>query len=154
MTGGAALPYTLAVDYYTADPASSPQAPFKVQTALARDQVKMGETVRVTTKLESTSADGLPMTLVRLGIPGGLSYQNWQLKELVDKKVIDFYETRAREVIFYFRSLPPKATKEIAVDLVANVPGTYTAPATSTYLYYTAENKAWAAPLKVEISRP
>ncbi|MBI5480077.1 MAG: hypothetical protein HY906_14515, partial [Deltaproteobacteria bacterium] len=154
MAGGSPLPFTLAVDYYTADPASSPAAPFKVQTAIAKNTVKMGETVRVTTKLESTSDQGLPMTLVRLGIPGGLSYQNWQLKELVDKKLIDFYETRAREIIFYFRSLPPQGRKEIAVDLVANVPGVYTAPATSTYLYYTAEHKAWAAPLKVQVTRP
>jgi hypothetical protein len=35
--------------------------------------------------------------------------------------------------------------------LVATVPGTYTAPASSTYLYYTAENKAWASPLKVRV---
>jgi len=60
------------------------------------------------------------------------------------KKQIDFYETRAREVIVYFRALPANAKKEIAVDLVANVPGTYTAPASSSYLYYTAENKTWA----------
>ena len=113
----------------------------------------MGENVRVVASLESQSEQGLPMTLIRIGIPGGLTYQTWQLKELVEKKQIDFYETRAREVIVYFRALSPKAKKEIAIDLVANVPGSYTAPASNAYLYYTAEHKVWAPPVKVQVDR-
>ena len=71
------------------------------------------------------------MTLARVGIPGGLVFQTWQLKELRDKGLIDFYETRPREVILYWRALPPRAKKDIDLDLLAAVPGTYDAPATS-----------------------
>jgi len=147
------LPYTVTVDYRTNDPETSAEVPLKLATTIAKQQVKMGETVRVTATLDSTSDDGLPMTLIRIGIPGGLAYQTWQLKELVDKKEIAFYETREREVIVYFRALQPKAKKVINIDLTANVPGTYTAPASRAYLYYTAEHKTWASPLKVQIAR-
>jgi hypothetical protein len=34
---------------------------------------------------------GLPMTLARVGLPGGLTFQTWQLQELRDKHLIDFW---------------------------------------------------------------
>ncbi|HEY5944444.1 MAG TPA: hypothetical protein VIV40_03090, partial [Kofleriaceae bacterium] len=91
--------------------------------------------------------------LARVGIPGGLTFQTWQLKELKDKGAIDFYETRPREVILYWRALAPSAKKDIDLDLLANTPGTYEAPATSAYLYYTAEDKAWTAPVKIAVEK-
>jgi hypothetical protein len=33
------------------------------------------------------------------------------------------------------------------------VPGTYEAPASSAYLYYTAEDKAWTAPVAITIDK-
>jgi hypothetical protein len=92
------------------------------------------------------------MTLVRLGLPGGLAFQNWQLKELREKGQIAFFETRAREVIFYLRDMKPGEEKKLAIDLVAAVPGRYTGPASSAYLYYDDSHKQWAAPLKVTIA--
>ena len=80
-------------------------------------------------------------------------FQTWQLKELRDKGLIDFYETRPREVILYFRAMAPRAVKEIDLDLLAAVPGSYTAPATSAYLYYTDEDKSWVAPESVTVTR-
>jgi hypothetical protein len=150
---GGELPYTVTVDYTTANPASSPEAPVTLTTALAKEAVKMGETVRLTATVDNPKEAGLPMTLVRVGLPGGLTFQTWQLKELVEKKLVDFYETRPREVILYFRALPPKAHKELALDLVATVPGQYTGPASSAYLYYTAEHRAWASPVQVRVDR-
>jgi hypothetical protein len=76
----------------------------------------------------------------------------WQLQELRDRKLIDFYETRAREVILYFRALPPSAVREIPLELMATVPGTFTAPASRAYLYYTDEHKHWVAPATVTVT--
>ena len=58
---------------------------------------------------------------------------------------IAFFETRAREVILYFRDMKPGEVKKVAIDLVATVPGTYTGPASSAYLYYNDTDKSWAA---------
>src|SRR4029078_8173047 len=73
-------------------------------------------------------------------------------KELRDKGLIDFYETRPREVILYWRALPPSAKKDVDLNLLAAVPGTYEAPASSAYLYYTAEDKAWTQPVAIAIA--
>ena len=113
----------------------------------------MGEGVKLRAHVENTSAGGVPMTLARVGIPGGLTFQTWQLKELRDKGAIDFYETRPREVILYWRALGPSAKKDVDLNLLAAVPGTYEAPASSAYLYYTAEDKAWTAPVSLAIDK-
>ncbi len=153
LAGGATLPYSIAIDYRAARPQSSPAAKVTVTTQLAKDHVKLGEGIKLRARIENTTQGGLPMTLARIGIPGGLTFQTWQLKELRDKGAIDFYETRPREVILYWRALPPGATKDIDLDLLAGTPGIYEAPATSAYLYYTAEDKAWTAPVEVTVEK-
>jgi hypothetical protein len=153
LAGGAVLPYSIALEYRAARPQSSANAKVNVTTQLAKDTVKLGEGVKLRARVENKTAEGQPMTLARVGIPGGLTFQTWQLKELRDKGLIDFYETRPREVILYWRSLAPSAKKDVDLDLIAATPGTFEAPATSAYLYYTAEDKAWVAPVKVSVEK-
>jgi hypothetical protein len=149
--GSDALPFSVAVDYRTLKPASSTRASVDLRTTLERSNVTMGESVRVNVTLTNKTSGGLPMTLARVGLPGGLTFQNWQLKELKDKGLIGFYETRPREVILYLRDMKPSEVKEIPLDLVAAVPGEYTGPASSAYLYYTNDLKTWVEPLRVSI---
>ena len=111
-----------------------------------------GETAHVDVEVRNATDRGIPMTLARVGLPGGLTFQTWQLQELRDKRVIDFYETRPREVILYFRSLAPGAVKDVPLELMATVPGTFTSPASRAYLYYTDERKHWVAPSTVTIA--
>lgn len=151
--GKDALPYTLAVAFRTERPATSPDAVVDLSVKLDKAKVKMGEPARVDVVIKNKTDRGQPMTLARVGIPGGLTYQDWQLKKLREDKLIAFYETRAREVILYFRDLKPSEEKRIPIDLVAQVPGTYEGPASSAYLYYTDEHKTWADALKVEVTR-
>jgi hypothetical protein len=153
LEGQAQLPYSIAIEYRSARPQSSPAAKVAVSTRIDKEQVRMGEGVKLRAHVENTSTRGVPMTLARVGIPGGLTFQTWQLKELRDKGAIDFYETRPREVILYWRALAPSAKKDVALDLLAAVPGSYEAPASSAYLYYTAEDKAWAPPVKVTVDK-
>jgi hypothetical protein len=42
--------------------------------------------------------------------------------------------------------------KKIGIDLVASVPGFYTGPASSAYLYYNDTDKSWAAPLSIKVA--
>jgi hypothetical protein len=146
------LPYSMAVEYRTTEPASSSAAVVHLAATLAKNEVKMGETVRLTAVITNKTQNGQPMTLARLGLPGGLTFQNWQLKELREKGQIAFFETRAREVILYFRDMLPGEVKTIAIDLVSTVPGSYTGPASTAYLYYNDTDMSWAAPLAVGIS--
>jgi len=149
----AQLPYTIAIEYRSAQPRSSPRTKVAVTTQLLKTQAKMGDGVTLRAHVENTTNSGIPMTLARVGLPGGMVFQTWQLKELRDKGVIDFYETRPREVILYWRALPPSAKKDVDINLLAAVPGTYEAPASSAYLYYTAEDKAWTQPVAITIDK-
>ena len=150
-TSKEALPYSIAISYRSKMPASSEQTQVAVATKLTKAKVPMGESVRMKVSVKNLADKGIPMTLARVGLPGGLAFQTWQLKELKDKGLIDFYETRAREVVLYFRSMAPGAEKAIDLDLLARVPGEYVGPASRAYLYYTDEFKHWAEPVRVTV---
>jgi len=139
------LPYSVAVDYSTTLPNSSDHCKVKLDTRLAGKQVKMGETLRLTASLQNTTATGLPMTMAVIGLPAGMSAQPWQLKEMQEQGVFDFYETRDNNLICYYRQMKPSELREIKLDLKADIPGTYDAPASAAYLYYTPEDKFWCA---------
>lgn len=150
--GKDALPYTLGVTFNSARPATSAESVVDLKITLDKTTARMGEAVRATAVVKNKTSTGQPMTLARIGIPGGLVYQDWQLKKLREDGKIAFYETRAREVILYFRDLGPSQERQIPIDLVAQVPGSYEGPASSAYLYYTDEFKTWADPLKIAIT--
>ncbi|PCJ23036.1 MAG: hypothetical protein COA97_12400 [Flavobacteriales bacterium] len=147
------LPYTMAIDYNTTLPESAKQCNVDVVAELSTLNCKVGETVRLTTKVKNKQDKGMPMTMAVVGIPSGLSAQPWQLKELQEKGIIGFYEITDNYVIFYFRDMAPNAAHTINLDLKAEVPGTYEAPASSGYLYYTAEYKCWSSTGKVKIRK-
>ncbi|MFH1467232.1 MAG: MG2 domain-containing protein [Pseudomonadota bacterium] len=151
LEGEEPLPYSIAVEYRSTLPASSPEAVMDLETRLASQQVKMGENVRLTATVRNRTEQGQPMTLARIGLPGGLQAQTWQLEDLRDRGLVDFFETGPREVVLYFRDFEPEELRTVPLDLVAAVPGTYTGPASSAYLYYTNEHKDWAEPLRVTV---
>ncbi len=147
------LPYSLDVAYKTVTPNSSEESPLRLTTALADEEAPMGETVALDIELQNRADEGQPMTLVRVGIPAGLTAQMWQLKELRENGVIDFYETTPREVILYYRSLEPEAVKRVRLDLRADIPGRYTGIASCAYPYYTPDARWWNQPLNVAVAQ-
>jgi hypothetical protein len=149
-----ALPYSIGVDYNTSLPPSSPECNVEIKTKLASKSAFVGETVRLNTILKNTHDKGLPSTMCIVGIPAGMTAQPWQLKELQEKKVIAYYEVMGNNVVFYFRDMAPNEVKEINLDLKAEMPGEYDAPASSAYLYYTNEYKCWSGVDKITIKKP
>jgi uncharacterized protein YfaS (alpha-2-macroglobulin family) len=146
-----ALPYAMNVEYSTLSPVSSKDCAVNITTKLAATEAKVGETVRLSALLKNTTAQGQPMTMALIGLPAGFSAQPWQLKEMQEKGVIDFYEITGNNIACYYRSLAPNAEKQINLDLKAEIPGEYNAPASSAYLYYTNELKSWAGVMKVSV---
>lgn len=140
-----ALPYALLVSYNTSLPNSAEECVIGLETELLSRKAKVGETVRLTTTVTNTTKKGQPMTVALVGIPAGLSAQPWQLKELVEKKKIDFYEITENMVYFYYRDMEPSEVSTINLDLKAELSGTFQATASSAYLYYTNEYKVWSS---------
>jgi len=153
LSGDNTMPYSLDVAYRSRKPESDDACPVRLTTKLAKTKIKAGETVAMTAQVANTTDEGQPMTIAILGLPAGLEARPDQLEELKKAGTFDYYETRAREVICYWRCLEPKQTIDIKLDLVAAIPGQYMGPASRAYLYYTAEQKQWCDPLEVEIAR-
>jgi len=72
-----------------------------------------------------------------------LSIQPWQLKELETKGAFDYYELMDGFIVFHFRKLNSNEEKTIHLDLKADIPGMFAAPASSVYLYYNNEVIDW-----------
>ena len=153
LTGENKMPYAVSVEYRTRIPVSQDACPVRLTTKLDAAKVAAGGTVGLTAKLTNTTDKGQPMTVAILGLPGGTRPRADQLEELKKNGTFDYYETRPREVVCYWRALAPKRVVDLRLDLVAEIPGKYTAPASRAYLYYTAEQKQWVEPVAVEISR-
>ncbi|MCW5806040.1 MAG: hypothetical protein KIT31_26985 [Deltaproteobacteria bacterium] len=149
---GSPIPYAGALAWTSTVPATSPATAVRLETAFAKTSTRLGEAVHADVTVKNTTDKGVPMTVARVGLPGGLAFQTWQLQELRDKKLIDYYETRPREVILYFRALGPKESRVLPLELLAQSPGTYVAPASRAYLYYTDELVHWVPPATVTIA--
>lgn len=137
------MPYQASLRYSTDLPPSTDQRLIQIESNLSAQSVKMGETLRLTIRLENTTTEGQAMTIGAIGLPAGLSAQPWQLKELLDQGQVDFYEIAGQELRLYYRQMAPEEEKTIHLDLKAEIPGRYVAQATHGYLYYTDEWRHW-----------
>ena len=146
------MPHEISIKYASLQPQSHASCPIKLDVQTATKTTKVGETVRLKATITNTTDKGQPMTMAIIGIPGGLTAQPWQLKEIQEKGIVDFYEIRGRNLMLYYRQMTPNQVREVNLDLKADVPGTYEGPASQTYLYYTAEQKHWVAGSRITIN--
>ncbi len=147
------LPYSVAVNWSTSLPNSDKECNIDIKTKLATTSAHVGETVRMSATITNKKNTDVPSTMAIIGIPAGFTVQPWQLKELQEKNVFDYYEMKGNNIAVYYRGMAPNAVKEINLDLKAEMPGVYDAPASSAYLYYTNEFKTWSGMDKVTIRK-
>lgn len=145
------LPFSLGANWTTQKPSGSREKEVSLKMTLAKSQVKVGETVRITSVIRNLSREAIGTPIALIGIPGGLSVQDWQLKELKEKGLFDFYELRGQYVVLYYESMRGMQSHEINLDLKAEVPGNFEAPASSAYPYYNQTQKDWASLGSIEI---
>jgi alpha-2-macroglobulin-like protein len=146
------LPCSFNLQYTTKTPVSHSDCKLKIETRLAQPEVKWNETVRLSIRLTNTSSTGLPMSMAIIGIPAGLNLQPWQLKELQEKSVFDFYELIGDKLAIYYREMNGNQTRTTHLDLKADLPGTFQSSASCAYLYYANEYKHWVSGTKVKIN--
>ncbi|RBL88086.1 TonB-dependent receptor plug domain-containing protein [Chitinophaga flava] len=146
------IPYNLDISYYTLLPENNPAAVLKLQTSLSSSRTKVGETVRMNIRVQNESAGGQPMSVAKIGIPAGLSAQPWQLKELIETAQVAHYEVFDNYLVFYWMGLDPHETREIHLDLKAEIAGNYKAKASTVYPYYMPEARHWQEGISVLVS--
>ena len=145
------LPYSFTVGWFNKTPTRHEDSPLLLYSELSDSKVKLNETIRMSAKIRNLSEEGLPMTIARFGIPGGLSLQPWQLKELQEKRVFDYYEIIDEDLVIYFKELGPRQSVDVFLDLKAEVEGTYLGRASSAYLYYNDDLKYWIPGVEVTV---
>jgi len=151
MAKGAEMPFSISVKYNTLKPPSSDQCKVSIETKLAEKEVTEGSLTEANVTVVNKDKETVPTPIAIVGIPGGLEVRHDQLKELVKSGKIAAYEVIGREVVLYWRALAAGEKVELPLSLTAAIPGTYTAPASRAYLYYTDEYKQWAEPMAVTI---
>lgn len=147
------LPYSVAVSWNTSLPNSHKECVVGLETEYATKTVNVGETVRLKATVTNKKNEEIPSAMAIVGIPAGFTVQPWQLKELQEKHVFDYYEILGNNIAIYYRGMGPKDVKEINLDLKAEMPGEFDAPASSAYLYYTNEYKTWTGADKLTIKK-
>jgi len=140
------FPYELIVKWNSTVPDSSKNCKVAINTQINKTtNFKVGDLVRFTATVTNKKATGIPMVTAIIGTPSGATTQPWQLKELVESKQVAYYEIFDNYLVLYWRELGPNEVKTINLDLKAEIAGSYQAPASCVYLYYTDENKHWVA---------
>ena len=153
MLDGSPMPYSLDVRFYTTKPGSDANCVLDLGVKLAASEIKEGESTEVRVKLTNTDAkEGKTMAMAIVGLPGGLEVRHDKLKELVKQGVINAYETRGRDVIFYVTTMQPGQVIEFSFDAIAAVPGEYRGQASRAYLYYADEYRKWVEGLSIKIT--
>ncbi len=147
-----ALPYSGNLSWVSLTPDTSPDCRVDLKTSIATEHTKVGETVRLTATIKNKIDEDVPTPIALIGIPAGLSLQPWQLKELTDKEIIDYYEIKGNYLIAYFTEIEKGKSRTVNLDLKADIPGTYLAPASTAYLYYDKQDKDWESGHSISIS--
>lgn len=147
------FPYEMNVRWDSALPDTSSQCQLQLKTTIEDRQYKVGDNIRMTVEVNNRSIRGIGTPMAIVGIPSGTTAQPWQLKELLERKEVAFYEVFENYLIFYWREFASAEHKTIALDLKADIPGTYQAPASTTYQYYADEYKQWIPGTTVKIGK-
>lgn len=137
--------------YRSSLPDNSKAAKLNLKTSLSQNSIKVGETVQMLIEVKNISKSDVPMSVAKIGIPGGLSVEPTLLKELLDKEKVAYYELIDNFLILYWYGFEANETKKIDLIFKAEIPGEFTGVASSVYLYYTEEDKNWNEGLKVDV---
>ncbi|WP_299681695.1 TonB-dependent receptor plug domain-containing protein [uncultured Dokdonia sp.] len=147
------LPYSIDTYWESSTPQEKAKGSLELITEIVSQPIKVGDNIRMNVTVENTDSKPTGMVTSIIGIPSGATPQIWQLKELVEKKEIDFYEISENFLVIYWRTFNRFEKKKIAIDLKAEVAGSYTAPASAVYLYYGEEYKHWLKGTQIEIEK-
>ena len=150
MEDGSEMPFTLEISCNTKLPVSAPDCAVKVETALSCATVKEGEIAELNVTVRNGGKD-VSMPLAVIGIPAGFEVRYDQLKELVSARRIAAWEMFDGGLVLYWRALRADETVRVPVSLKAVIPGSYTAPASRAWLYYTDELKNWCPGVSAEV---
>lgn len=147
------LPYTVSWEGYIHTPTSHPDCALKIRTTLDQDSPQEGDMVSLQVDVENITAEEQGMVIASIGLPAGVIVPPAaaSLRALVRNGTIAHWELQDRSLILYWRGIPAQGTLKATIQLLADVPGQFSGPASAAYLYYQPTAKCWTDPLSVRV---
>lgn len=146
------ISWSLKASYKAKKPENSSRQKVSLWVGKCPPRLQLGAVAYVEARLKNEEAKRQASTMVRIGIPAGLSPQIWQMKEWIKQERIAFYEWEKGYLTLYFYGMEPLEEILLPLYLKTEVPGNFTALPSTGYLYYTPEFKKWVDPIRVEIT--
>lgn len=145
MSDGGPIPFTVLANWQSMELPRQTGRPLRLSAQLAQTKVRTSEFVRMDIELKNELEEAVNAPLAIIGLPAGLSLQNWQIRELYEREVFDHFEIIDDRLVIYYEKLPAGAARKFHLDLKADLAGSYQAPASVAYPYYSEEEKYWVA---------
>lgn len=145
------IPFTVQANWRSIALPLSHTKGLELKTTLHQEKVNAGSYATLTVQVQNTGSGTAIAPLALIGIPAGLSLQNWQLKDLAERHLFEFFELRDNCLVAYFTNLTPGESRTFQLELKADLSGTFRAPASVVYPYYAEEFKYWTEGVKVEV---
>jgi TonB family protein len=150
---GATPKFNMNIGYNQTEPINSIYSAVTISTFYKQTTVAIGGTIRLTIVVANEKNCTQSMSIAMVSIPSGLSIQSWQIKELQEKKLFDYYEIKNNQLYLYFSTMEPNAKNSINLDLKAEIPGKYQPAASCSYLYYNPDFRWWCMGANIEVTK-
>lgn len=117
------------------------EEPVKISVAYDRTRLAADDTLTAKVKVENTTADGLKMLIVDLGVPPGFNPATEDLDALKAKGSIQKYQLTGRQIILYLDGLAAHRTLTLTYKLEARYPVKVQGAEARVYEYYNPQNE-------------
>jgi len=149
---GNGFPTLLSYQYNNLIPDKNPNPELYFTTTLDKSKAKIGDNVRMTIKIENPTYKNFGMITAKIGIPAGLTMDPKNLKAMMEKNEIAYYEIFDNYLVLYWYNLDFKKNIQVNLDTKAEFAGKYTGKANHAFEYYFQQNYQWTDGVFVDIS--
>jgi hypothetical protein len=147
------IPWTGAVMWRSEQGTDSPLegSALDIITTLSTPILREGESVSITVIISNIGSRKTGMLVASIGVPAGLETRMDRLSELKGEGVIASYELRDEAIDIYWDGLQPHQQSAFSFDLLASIPGSFTAQASRIFEYY-GESEKWTEGLYIQVT--
>lgn len=149
---GGGFPILFSHQLYNLVPDKNPDPELYFTTMLNKTKAKIGDNVRMTVKIDNPTNKNFGMMTAKIGIPAGLTMDPKNLKAMMERNEIAYYEIFDNYLVLYWYNLDFKKNIQVNLDTKAEFAGKYTGKANHAFEYYNQQNYQWTDGVVVEIS--
>jgi uncharacterized protein YfaS (alpha-2-macroglobulin family) len=152
--GASPLAYQIFATHYvpwSGEKAEPREKAVSIDVAYNATELRTDDVLVATVTVQYDRTEPANMTIVDLGVPPGFDVVADGLAKLVQEKVVERYELTGRQVILYFRTLPPGEPVRFEYALRAKHPVKAKTPQSLVYQYYEPEVRDVAEPVLLTV---